>query len=403
MYKSRLIYLAILIASFIFSQALYESVAFMTFMVILMLPLVSVFLAIISYVALSIDFDSRSRSVFRFDNFSIKISVRNYSPFISPSIRINCFMPDDDGVKIEKVSFVINASVGTGGSFDYIRSFANRGVYKLSIDSAEYYDFLKLIRIKKKVSKTVYVRSRPRNIELGLPAISEQQKQENSMLVGDALVNRGGDMFGVKEYAYGDSVKNVHWKLSAKSDKLVVKTFAENVYEKAIVIADMSAYCESDVMSKAMTDCVAEVTLSAMHSYYASSVNFRLIFNVAKNENSQLFISSASELYDAQGAIAITPMVSDTNVIDILKNVDFDAVSGSEVCIITSFASDDMLKNIKKMFIDKKNGLRVIRISEYEAFEKDGVLSYTREFIERRCKNKADETFRKNRHENYIS
>ena len=52
-----------------------------------------------------------------------------------------------------------------------------------------------------------------------------------------------------------------------------------------------------------------------------------------------------------------------------------------------------MLKNIKKMFIDKKSGLRVIRISEYEAFEKDGVLSYTREFIERRCKNKVDETF----------
>ena len=393
MYKSRLIYLAILIASFIFSQALYESVAFMTFIVILMLPLVSVFLALISYAALSIDFDSRSRSVFRFDDFLIKISVRNYSPFISPSICINCSMPDDDGIKIEKVSFMANASVGMGGSFDYIRSFANRRIYKLSIDSAEYYDFLKLIRIKKKISKTVYVRSKPRNIELGLPVISDQQKQENSMFVGNALVNRGGDMFGVKEYAYGDSMKNVHWKLSAKSDELVVKTFAENIYEKAIVIADMSAYYESDVKSRAMTDCIAEAALSAIRSYYASAVNFRLIFNVAKNQNSQFLISSASELFDAQGAIAMTPMVPDTSVTDILRNVDFDAVSGCEVCIITSFASDDMLKNIKKMFIDKKSGLRVIRISEYEAFEKDGVLSYTREFIERRCKNKVDETF----------
>ncbi len=90
MYKSRLIYLAIIVASFIFSQALYEPVSYMTFIIVLILPVISVVLALLSYPLIKIKISASRTDVFRFEDFAVKISVKNYSPFISPSFKIFC-------------------------------------------------------------------------------------------------------------------------------------------------------------------------------------------------------------------------------------------------------------------------------------------------------------------------
>ena len=391
MYKSRLIYLAIIVASFIFSQALYEPVSYMTFIIVLILPVISVVLALLSYPLIKIKISASRTDVFRFEDFAVKISVKNYSPFISPSFKIFCIMPDDDGVKTEQTLFMVNSAVGSGGIIEYTRFFSSRGVYSVIAQSVEYYDFLKLIKIKKKIAAVVSVRSKPRNIELRLPVSSEQQKQDNSTFVGSTIVNSGGDMFGVRDYITGDNMKNVHWKLSAKNEELVMKTFAENIYDQAIVIADMSAYYDDEYINKSMTDCVVECALSAIRDYAKSSVRFSLIVNTSKNTVLYFPIMSQSDLYEASTGIMMTPMVTDSSVTDLLRSIDINTVSGCELCIITSFCSDNLLKNIKTMLIDQKSKLTVIRISEYEIPERDGVLSYTREYIELRSKSQTNE------------
>ncbi len=391
MYKSRLIYLSIVVAAFIFSQALYESVSYMTLIIVLILPFISVFLALLSFPLLKVFISTANKSIFRYSDFTVKIKLNNYSPFICPSFKINCTMPDDTGADVEKVSFMVNMSAGSGGSLKYSRFFANRGKYVVSVDSIEFFDFLKLLKFTKKVSKSIIMTVKPCDLELQLPVTSELQRQENSMIVGTTPVNSGGDMFAVRDYIFGDSMKNVHWKLSAKSEDIVVKTFAENIYDQAIVIADMSCYYDDKFLGRSMTDCVIEATLSAINDYNKSSVRFSLIYNVGKNENIYCPIVSPSDLIIAQNSIMMTPMVENSSVTDLLQNVDINIISGCEVCLITSFGSDDMIKKVKAMFIDIKSRLKVIRITELDTPEADGVLSYSKEYIEKLCRSKANE------------
>ena len=382
MYRSRLIYLAILIIAFLFSQALYDPVSFMTLIIVLILPVLSVVLALLSFPLIRVKTQISKTELCRFDEFIARITVKNYSPFISPSLRIFCSFPDDEGKKSETVIFVANVSVGSGGSFDYSRFFANRGIYNVSVDSVEFYDFLKLIKLKKRYRRKQVIKSLPRMIELRLPVSAEQQTQENSTMVGTSIVQNGGDMVGVREYVMGDNLKNVHWKLSAKGDDLVMKTFAEDIYDQAFVIADMSAYFDDDIKSRSMTDCVVEAALSAIHDYARLGIQFGLVINVSKNEVLHYSIASPTDLFEAETALKTVSMVKDTSVIDILHNVDFNLISGSDVCIITSFASDDTIKNMKKMFIDQKSRLSVVRITEVDEPEKDGIVSYSRQYIE---------------------
>ena len=52
---------------------------------------------------------------------------------------------------------MLNASCGRLGYFDYKSVFANRGTYSITVNSVEFYDFLRLIKLKKNINKDVIV------------------------------------------------------------------------------------------------------------------------------------------------------------------------------------------------------------------------------------------------------
>lgn len=382
MWKSRSVYAALVVVSFIFSQALYEPISFMTFLIVIILPFVSLLLALISYPLVVIKVYTSAAEIKRFDKFTVRIGVYNRSPFISPRLLIKCSLPDDEGIDIRPVVFSVNASVGNGGTFDYTRFFANRGKYTVTVDSVEFCDFLRLVKFKKSINKYAEVLSGPRNIQLLMPITAEQQQHDNSTIVGTSVVLSGGDMAGVREYAYGDNLKNVHWKLSAKSDGLIMKSFAEDIYDHALVIVDMSAYYGDLFKNRSMTDCVVEAALYVARTYARESVRFSILINTGKNDVMRIHVASPSDMHGAEKAVSAASLLENTSILDLLRTIDAETLTGSEVCIISSFGTDDVQKSIKKIFINSKNKLNIVRISETELPEKAGEISFTRSYIE---------------------
>lgn len=383
MWKSRIIYPVIVIAAFIFSQALYDAVSLLTLIVLLILPVISILLALISIPLINVKTSVSNNILTRFSPFLMRITMCNSSPFVSPSFKIICSVPDATGQKIEKVVFLLNAPCGRKGYFDYRCLFANRGVYCVKVDSVEFYDFLRLIKLKRNINREVNVSVGPRRIAIDFPVNSELQNQENTTLIGTAAVLDGGDMIGVRDYVVGDNTKNIHWKLSSKSDGLIMKSFAEDIYDQAYVIADMSACYVDDYVSKSLTDCVVETTLSIIRDYQKNGIRFSLLFNTAKSEVQRYSIASPTDLIEAEVALSMTPMLKDTSVIDLLRGVDYNLLSGCEVCIVTSNVSKDMLKGIKKQFVDKNNETRIVNISLQDEFTDAGVITFTKDFIEK--------------------
>lgn len=49
---------------------------------------------------------------------------------------------------------------------------------------------------------------------------------------------RGDDIFGFRRFTYGDSVKMVHWKTSAKANDLMIKEYFEDENKKIIILFD---------------------------------------------------------------------------------------------------------------------------------------------------------------------
>lgn len=70
------------------------------------------------------------------------------------------------------------------------------------------------------------------------------------------------DTFGVKLYVPGDNVKAIHWKLSGKTDELMVKEFGLPVDSQILILADRDLTAEMTPRQR------SELTETAIHLSY---------------------------------------------------------------------------------------------------------------------------------------
>ena len=90
---------------------------------------------------------------------------------------------------------------------------------------------------------------------------------------------KGRDMtetYQIREYEQGDSLKQIHWKLSGKLDKLIVRDPSLPLDKKLMVFVDKSLKGETPPSQK---EALAELAVSVCQSLIDSELEFVLVWN----------------------------------------------------------------------------------------------------------------------------
>lgn len=87
--------------------------------------------------------------------------------------------------------------------------------------------------------------------------------------------NDTGEVFGIREYADGDSPKQIHWKLSAKLDDMMVKIPSFPIENKLVVLLDNSIP-EGYQLSPVRRDALVEMLFSLSHSLLKKNITHSL-------------------------------------------------------------------------------------------------------------------------------
>jgi uncharacterized protein (DUF58 family) len=101
---------------------------------------------------------------------------------------------------------------------------------------------------------------------------------------------RGFDLaepFGVRDYQAGDSAKSIHWKLTQKFDRLLVKEPGLPVSDSIVLLFE-TGYLPGGVPAPAITDAMAQAFLSLSRTLIASNVPHTVGW---QNQKSGLFES----------------------------------------------------------------------------------------------------------------
>ena len=238
--------------------------------------LISVVLMLVSKHFVRLNTAAQNTVCVRGEENQAGVSVRNDSPVIIPRVTADVFISDLFGVSDseQKVEFTLDA--GKNSDFGLKSSMAHVGVFNVGVKNIRLYDMFGLFnsRIGKIYKSRITVLPRLYEPE-ELVWIEEASSEESDN--GVAAVS-GMDYVGIREYTLGDSMKQIHWKLSAKSREYLTKLTESNRSTSYRVLLDFSApdYENEELME--LNDTLVEFALSVTEQISRQDVEWSLIY-----------------------------------------------------------------------------------------------------------------------------
>lgn len=268
---SRVLYILVLIGAGLFYLLYSDSLSFVLLVALLILPVMLLAQLIISAVFLKCSVKSSRITAFKGEPCEAAFTVTNNSVFPLPNtaIRIKAVCCPTGDVSYSTVTVPIPALRTETVTVTLGSEHCSR--VDITAEYVKIFDLLRLFSVKrfrKKLHCSVYIipklresfASEARDI-LHLPAPETPSETSTVPSCG----GYPGDVCGYREFMQGDRLSLMHYKLSARFDKDIVKVLSRNSDRRFFLTADLS---DNDLSRR---DAVFERLMSV--AYYLSAEN----------------------------------------------------------------------------------------------------------------------------------
>lgn len=216
----------ILLVLFFFLGTSFYRQSFLAILLVLelLLPVISIGLCYLNVRNLEINTKATAGIIESGHKIPIEVSIKNPSwlPFLNIEIAFEYY---NLFYKEEPVYHFISLSAQPRKTTSYTLPFETcfSGMFSISISKVIVTDFLHLKSFTLPYSQTINIPIMPKVIDIQVLTLP----QSNEAAEDGDVMNKFGvvstEFQGVREYIPGDRLQNIHWKMSAKSDDLLVK------------------------------------------------------------------------------------------------------------------------------------------------------------------------------------
>ena len=232
-------------------------------------PLISVLIIMISGRHITITLEKAGE--IEEDN-SVRIILKNQDMMPVSNVHLNVVCRNLRTGETENV--LLTRSLRPRGKAEEVLTVVpnHAGRYEVFIESAGVSDPLQLKQRKIPAEDRISITVMPQlfDMDISVTSSSSAMPEGYSYLEGRSG-NDPGDVRGIREYVPGDPVKNIHWKLSGKMDKLLVKEMGMPVTDQFLVILDNAA----DVgLNPDALDAIASVFGSVLETFRTGGLDF---------------------------------------------------------------------------------------------------------------------------------
>lgn len=302
-------------------------------------------------------------ALFTGEEVKINYNIKNTSPFSIPYLEIKSNITkdltgvDSNPVLIsleKKASFYNNDTV----------NLKRRGFYELGDIEIKIIDVFKFYTFKKNISNNLSLLVYPEIISLSNFRIINSINS-GEIFVEDLSFADKSTINSLRDFREGDSIKSIHWKLSAKKSSPIIKQYNKEGDTEIILFMDNHKDCFINDFDRRLEDKSVEAALSIIDYCLNQNIEISLETQVQKDlikisggSNSDLkpFLDCLAK-FKGNGNLSFNNILMDK--IDSLR-------SSSTIIIITTNLDKEMgslgmemrLKNLNPIFIvigDKTN------------------------------------------------
>ena len=210
------------------------------------------------------------------DEETVFICLENPTPF--PAVRVRCRVTTRNQLNAEGCTKkILTWALPKGKRRTYLRIGSEYcGRIRISAEQVTLYDCFGLIGIRCDCSAEAYMTVQPDTFAPRVNLIPNPDSREDSDTYSQE--RPGADMtetFQIREYVPGDSIRQIHWKLSGKFDRLIVRDPALPITRNVLVFWERTGQSGD----RKRTDAQAEVVASLCQSLTDGDIQFTLGWN----------------------------------------------------------------------------------------------------------------------------
>lgn len=271
--KNAIWYGLFFVFALLFTQALRSPLSSVLFIFVMLLPPLLVLYVLTCHMFISESNTVEAETIQKEVPLEYEILIANNGFLPYPFVDADIQYPATDGVHCDTKR--VSCSLAPMGTFRILDRavFHYRGGYEIGIRDLYIYDPLRIIRIRMRRDnlRPVFVMPRrPVIVTDGEGAASEVNTTEVRNF-------RGADrteLTEIKEYQMGDGLRDIHWKLSSKTQDLMVKHYGMNACRSVCFLPDLGEnYTDpfnrglyTDDINLCCADAVTEMTIALMLS-----------------------------------------------------------------------------------------------------------------------------------------
>ncbi len=372
MFRIRIIYFILLGISTVFIFLYGGIVPYSIFYILLIIPVVSLFYTIYVYNRFKFVQSVDKKFIVKGDIIKYSFMIGNEDLILYPYLTIKFFNSEtifSDQIDDKFISLFPSSE----DTLEVLFDCRYCGRYELGAENIKIDDFFGLFSFTYDIPSPLVINVNPRIIHLEYFELNINYNSESFSNL-NSIGEDSGLFHDVRKYSYGDSIKKIHWNLSAKINETMVRQFRNTTDTNLLIVPDFteggfSERCKTIVWDKLIESSVAI-------SYYCLSkyIPINLISHTdCIGKVSAMDISSFSQIYDNISESTYdkenyypevlkafcSELESETNIIILTSNLNYNLYTEIYKAILTGhyliiIYIEPLENEIKNTYIDKK-------------------------------------------------
>jgi uncharacterized protein (DUF58 family) len=288
----------------------------------------------------------------RGESVSVGLYIVNHSKIFCPKAVANIFISDSFGGTGALTQTYFTMPPNEKNNFAFDLDMPHIGIYEVGVQDLELYDFFGFFTKRVPIKAEFEVCVKPRIYDMGELNDDEYVLEESSQDTRMTVMN-GTDYVGVREYEMGDSMKQIHWKLSAHSLGYMTKVQESSREKNFSVILDFAAEKNPDKeVLLDIQDSLIETALSLLNGIAARHTLYSLLY--CNKEEKVVRVTPKGREEDVilmKNFSGITPEPATTypDASTILQEEGSQANRSTNVMICTSRVTEELVQELLKI------------------------------------------------------
>lgn len=214
-------------------------IPFIVDIIFVSISIISVVVCMILRAGIKCSFETEMLTVRRNEKNDISIRLRNKSFIPAPYCKFRIkFIMGNGKKKTRRCNVFCTAKGISSATFKF--SDSNCEMVRAVVKRVYIYDFFHMLVFSKKINLNADILVMPKEPEdVIISKLRQDMNGDNDNLYSDKKAgNDPTEIFAIREYAPGDKIRNIHWKISAKMGQTMVKDYGLPLFEKDTVIIE---------------------------------------------------------------------------------------------------------------------------------------------------------------------